>query len=128
MYGKVDSAEHFARHNRDKLEHVISLIWKSQQIADEPKQNTGTSDEASEEPKEDVIDSQILTENEVARIQREHDFDTRIKQMKEELALRTPDVPRKGDTAMQLHPHVHNLPHNIISDFYDDLPDVEESI
>lgn len=110
---------------RDQLE--LYHVRKVGEIADKPVQYTDNSEETPEEPV-DLFDEQSLTEGEIARIHREQEFDQRIKAMKEELAFRTPDVPRKGSEAMQLHPHVHNLPHNIISDFYDDLPDVEESI
>jgi hypothetical protein len=82
--------------------------------------------EAPEE-EEPLIDSAVLTEGELARMEREQEFDQRIKAMKDELASRTPDVPRRGSEAVQLHPDVRNLPHNIINDFYDDLPDVEIS-
>lgn len=71
------------------------------------------------------VPEQELTESEIARIHREHEFDLRISKMKEELAHRLPDVPRKGTEADILMPGIHNLPHNIIADYYDDLPDVE---
>lgn len=110
---------------------VGSDIVLEVEIADVPVDERGyyvpsISEETPEEPA-DIIDEQVLTEGEIARIQREADFDARIKKMKDELASRTPDAPRKGSEALQLHPHVHNLPHTIIADFYDDLPDVEIS-
>lgn len=51
-------------------------------------------------------------------------FDTRIKNMKEELALMQDEVSREYTTvADELHPNVRNLPHNKIPN--DKAPDVE---
>lgn len=106
----------------------LESMFFRQQIADVPVQGADDSEETPDVSEETTsIDEQVLTENEIARIQREFEFDQRIKQMKEELANRTADGSRRGTEAEQLHPHVHNLPHNIIADFYDDLPDVEIS-
>jgi hypothetical protein len=85
------------------------------EVADEPE-STNVS-----------IDAKKLTEYELRRIEEEAEFDLRIKRLKNELAGRLPEGERKGTEALTLHPHVHNLPHNIISDYYDDLPDVEIS-
>lgn len=66
-----------------------------------------------------------LTDYELARVEREAEFDLRISRMKEELASQLPDVHRTGYVADVLHPGIQNLPHDIIRDSYDDLPDVE---
>lgn len=69
-----------------------------------------------------------LTENEKARLEREISFDARIREMKEELSVRLPNVERRGTQAEVLHPGIENLPHNIIRDFGNDLPDVEYTV
>lgn len=73
----------------------------------------------------DFVDSDVLTEYELRKLEEEAEFDLRIARMKDELAMRTPDVPRKGTDAPVLHPNVHNLPHHLITDYTNDLPDVE---
>jgi hypothetical protein len=74
---------------------------------------------------EEYVDSTELTKLERERLAREESFELRIARMKEELATRLPDVERKGTEAYSLHPDVHNLPHHVIADQYDNLPDVE---
>lgn len=65
-----------------------------------------------------------LTPYELERLEREEQFDKRITQLKAELS-RTHDYVKQGVTADELHPLVHNLPHHIIDNRVDDLPDVE---
>lgn len=92
---------------------------------DAPVQNVV---ETPEEPEEmaDLSDVESkLTPGEIARIERELEFDTRIAQIKEELALRNEPYTRRGTEAVVLHPNVHNLPHTAIPEFSDELPDVE---
>jgi hypothetical protein len=66
-----------------------------------------------------------LTDAEILRLEREAEFDLRIAKMKDELADRLPLRPMYPTEAEVLHPLVQNLPHNIIPDTYDNLPDVE---
>lgn len=92
---------------------------------DAPVQNVV---ETPEEPEEmaDLSDVESkLTPGEIARMERELEFDTRIAQIKEELALRNEPYTRRGTEAVVLHPNVHNLPHTAIPEFSDELPDVE---
>jgi hypothetical protein len=87
-----------------------------------------TPDIPEETPEEsaDLSDSaELLTDAEIARMEREDAFDRRIAQIKEELALRGEPMTRRGTEAPILHPHVHNLPHTAIPEFSDELPDVE---
>lgn len=96
-------------------------------IADAPKQiveSPEIADESAEEPIES-IDTSELTETELLIIEREAEFDLRISKMKEELASRIPEKKSNPTEAVSLHPLVQNLPHNIIMDSYDSLPDVE---
>ena len=51
-------------------------------------------------------------------------FIERINRIKDELA-RQDVTPRTGYSAEELHPSVHNLPHNTISHEHGTLPDVE---
>jgi hypothetical protein len=84
----------------------------------------GTPEE-SQEPADLSDSAEVLTDAEMARIEREDAFDRRIAQIKEELALRGDPMTRRGTEAPILHPHVHNLPHTAIPEFSDELPDVE---
>lgn len=84
------------------------------------------ADVPAEEPNY-TIDEKVLTEAEIQRVEEEAEFDLRIARIKDELANRTPDLPRKGTEAIQFHPDVRNLPHNVILDDFDRLPDVEFS-
>ena len=106
---------------------VSSLGWYANRLRtpDEPAKTPDTP-EMTEEPVESV-DSYELTESEIARIEREAEFDLRIAQMKDELALRHPGRTENMTDAPVFHPNVQNLPHNIIPDLYDSLPDVEYS-
>lgn len=69
-----------------------------------------------------------LTDWELARLEREAEFDVRIQRMKEELAVSLEMPEKHGYEAEILHPAIQNLPHDIIYDGMDDeLPDVEIS-
>lgn len=61
----------------------------------------------------------LLTPYERERLTRERAFDTRIANLNKELD------EKHGHIAEELHPLVHNLPHDIIDRKVDDLPDVE---
>ncbi len=65
-----------------------------------------------------------LSSYELERLEREHNFDRRIAELKEELAKQQ-SVIRSGISAEELHPLVKNLPHNIIAEKHSDIPDVE---
>lgn len=107
-------------------QELESLNWKyafgyTPKTPDKPE-------ETPEEPENpaDLSDSaEMLTDAEIARIEREDAFDKRIAEIKEELALRSDPMTRRGTEAVILHPHVHNLPHTAIPEFSDELPDVE---
>lgn len=78
-------------------------------------------------PQEPILpDADLLTKEEMERFSREESFDERIRKMKDELAHNTADKLPTHSTSVaeELHPDVHNLPHNIINDTYV-LPDVE---
>lgn len=68
-----------------------------------------------------------LTIYEREKLRRDGEFDKRISMFKEELALSNANK-YKGTPAQELHPSVHNLPHNIINAKEEILPDVEESV
>lgn len=109
---------------------VLRLLYNVK-MADKHTQNvnnvaTGVEyAEETEENKSISFDAKSLTESELQRIEREAEFDLRISRIKDELAGRLPEVERKGTEAFTLHPNVYNLPHNIIADDFDSLPDVE---
>lgn len=65
-----------------------------------------------------------LTSYELERLEREDLFDKRIKNLKEEVSKQS-DIIRRGVPAEELHPLVHNLPHDAVETRYD-LPDYEE--
>lgn len=90
-----------------------------------PDKSEPTSEETPEEPADLSDTAEVLTASEIARMEREKEFDQRIAQIKEELALRNEPITRRGTEAPILHPHVHNLPHTAIPEFSDELPDVE---
>lgn len=73
---------------------------------------------------DESFDERQLTTYELERLEREENFDKRINQMKEELANQQ-TILRHGISADELHPLVHNLPHNAIQTKTDLLPDVE---
>jgi seryl-tRNA synthetase len=66
-----------------------------------------------------------LTSYEKMRLQREEAFDERIARLKDEIAAKRPAVPYASMPAEELHPDVHNLPHDII-DTYRSKKYVEE--
>jgi hypothetical protein len=103
-----------------------SLNWKyAFQTADKSVGLRVGTPEESEIPADLSDSAEVLTDAEIARIEREDAFDRRIAQIKEELALRGDPMTRRGTEAPILHPHVHNLPHTAIPEFSDELPDVE---
>lgn len=74
---------------------------------------------------EDYSDvSDELSDYEIERLERERDFERRIRSMKEELGIEESKAYKR--TAEESHPNVKNLPHNIIPS-YDDLPSVEHA-
>lgn len=75
---------------------------------------------------DETFDKRELTSYELERLEREEEFDERINRLKEELAEQH-NVIRKGTTADELHPLVHNLPHDSVQTKYDVYPDVEVS-
>ena len=75
----------------------------------------------------DSVDADTLTTYEMERLAREEQFDDRIKQLKDEIANTQQHFMRSGVEAEELHPLVRNLPHNIINETNDALPDVEYS-
>jgi predicted Holliday junction resolvase-like endonuclease len=72
------------------------------------------------------FDKHELSSYELQRLEREESFDSRIAELKEELALQQ-NIIRHGVIAEELHPNVHNLPHEIIDHQINSLPDVEIS-
>lgn len=110
----------------NKVLHVLNdLTYESADVF-EPELETheSTPDVHQEEP----INYSDLTVDEIARLTREQNFDARIAQMKDELANKVADSRTQASrVADELHPAVHNLPHNIIMD-YNTLPDVEITI
>ena len=70
------------------------------------------------------VNESYLTSYELERLRREDEFDDRITRLKEELASQQ-NIIKRGTNAEELHPLVKNLPHNIIRDKEDHLPDVE---
>ena len=84
--------------------------YEREQIADEREEN------------EDVRDQ--LSETELALLARDEEFEQRITRMKQELAS-VHTVRHNPTIAEESHPHVKNLPHNIIPDVKSTLPDVE---
>ena len=73
---------------------------------------------------DEIVNKNELTAYELERLEREEEFDERINRLKEELSNQQ-QIIRKGVSADELHPLVHNLPHDIIQNKYDVLPDVE---
>jgi hypothetical protein len=84
--------------------------------------------ESTPDVHEEPINYADLTVDEIAHLTREQNFDERIARIKDELANKVADSrPSTSRVADELHPAVHNLPHNIIMD-YNTLPDVEITI
>lgn len=67
---------------------------------------------------DECYDKEQLTSYELERLKREEEFDNRINRLKEEIAEQQ-IIIRKGTSADELHPLVHNLPHDIIEKKYD---------
>jgi hypothetical protein len=72
------------------------------------------------------VDERELTAYERARLERERAFDERISRFSGELDNYRP-IERKGTVAEELHPAVHNLPHDAVNVWKNTLPDVEVS-
>jgi hypothetical protein len=104
-------------------EELESLNWKY--AFGTPIKTPDIPEETPEESADLSDSAELLTDAEIARMEREDAFDRRIAQIKEELALRGEPMTRRGTEAPILHPHVHNLPHTAIPEFSDELPDVE---
>lgn len=66
-----------------------------------------------------------LTDYELARLEREVEFDARIERMKWEMAKNQPVRINTNEEAPIFHPMVQNLPHDAVPIDFDDLPDVE---
>lgn len=94
---------------------IRSLAKSIKSISFDATINKGTPDEG--------VDERELSIYEKQRLQRDLEFDERINKLKDELARRTTRI-HQGTIAEELHPNVHNLPHNIIPN-YESLPDVE---
>ena len=73
---------------------------------------------------EEQFDKRELTSYELERLEREEEFDSRINRLKDELSQQQ-NIIRKGVTAEELHPSVHNLPHDTVQTKYDVYPDME---
>ena len=73
---------------------------------------------------EEHFDKRELTSYELERLEREEEFDSRINRLKDELSQQQ-NIIRKGVTAEELHPSVHNLPHDTVHTKYDVYPDME---
>lgn len=68
-----------------------------------------------------------LTDYELARLERDNEFDLRIARIKDELARELPDA-RRGHDAPIFMAGIENLPHDIIRDTEKEPPDVEITI
>lgn len=66
-----------------------------------------------------------LTPQELERLLDNKSFDLRIAKLKEEVANQKNIVKYQNEPAEELDPNVHNLPHSIINDTYDNFPDEE---
>jgi competence protein ComGC len=88
---------------------LFKLIKLSKQTAEIHQPNQSFIDETTKSQ---------LTSYELERLAREEQFDARISALKDELALQQ-NIIRKGVTADELHPLVHNLPHNVIGEKHD---------
>ena len=63
---------------------------------------------------EEMEDECILSSYEVERIEREGKFDARINKLKEDIALKQVEQIHTDNPAIELHPDVHNLPHDVV--------------
>lgn len=70
------------------------------------------------EPTTSSFDVKELTSYELERLEREETFDKRIASLTAELHD-AKEVVRHGTTAVELHPLVHNLPHDAVQTKYD---------
>jgi CII-binding regulator of phage lambda lysogenization HflD len=72
------------------------------------------------------VDKRELTSYELQRLEREEKLDERVNRLKDELALQR-RITHQATVADELHPMVHNLPHDVIDKKLDYHPDVEVS-
>lgn len=72
---------------------------------------------------EESVPDVALSPYEIERLERELEFDARIEEIKNELALRQQER-QSTNIADELHPMVKNLPHNTITD-NQQAPDIE---
>lgn len=93
---------------------LIILMCKVDKLTDKRKPNvTSTSEE------------DFLTSYEIEKLEREAKFDERIERLKNEIAEEHP-INTHSEPAEELHPNVHNIPHEVIKDTSEPiLPDVE---
>lgn len=64
------------------------------------------------------VNKEELTSYELERLNREDEFDKRIASLKDEVSKQS-EVIRRGVAAEELHPLVHNLPHNAVETRHD---------
>lgn len=68
----------------------------------------------------------FFSESELSSIERNKAFDERIAGLREELGIGMKELLSATEPAVELHPAVHNIPHNAVRiDGYNSLPDVE---
>jgi len=68
----------------------------------------------------------FFSEEELSRIEKNKAFDARIAELREELGIGAEIRLSETEPAAELHPAVHNIPHNAVHiDGYNALPDVE---
>lgn len=70
------------------------------------------------ENEEEFVKSKLST-YEIERLEREDKFNKRILDLKHEINVKN-DLIRRGVPAEELHPLVHNLPHNVVNDYQRD--------
>ena len=109
-----------------QLFRMVTKLKTEQVVSDRVVEDVIESlpDEESLGDDESLYKKEELTPYELECLEREDEFDRRIKRLNDELG-ETQHVMRRGINAEELHPLVHNLPHNIIKTR--ELPDVEYS-
>jgi hypothetical protein len=98
-------------------ERIEELEKRPYVIADVPV----IPEEPAEEPETSFSDAD-LSFSELARMERDKEFEERIARLSGELGIGSNQQKTQAD---ELHPHVHNLPHNIIPEKKDMYPTVE---
>jgi len=78
--------------------------------------------DTSTPPEEKGEDEQQLSLQDLERMERDREFDERIRGLKEELAMQQDVKERKGTEAQILHPGIQNLPHDDVQTKYDVYP------